>query len=293
MTNGSFRDQIRKLGTGINPAIVGECMAIYSRQLDPAVANRVPTARDISYGPDARHRLDIYANEGGSDRPVLLYVHGGGFIAGDKALPGIPFYGNVGAWAADQGFVGVVMTYRLAPDHPWPAGAEDVAMAIRWLRQNIAGYAGSAGRIFVAGQSAGATHVGGYLAMTDLHDAEPPVAGAFLFSGLYDVTVLEKGPLERQYYGEDDSLADRQSSLAGLVASEVPMLFTVAEHDAEMFQKQAARLVESWFAARAAMPRLVYLPDANHMTAALAIGSAENALASEMVAFIERFAGGD
>lgn len=289
MTENSFRDEIRGLGTEINPQMIEGCVAIYSRFMpDPAQA-AVHVQRDIAYGPHDRHRLDIFTSGEGGDRPVLVYVHGGGFVAGDKRMPGTPFYDNIGIWAAQQGFVGVTMTYRLAPDNPWPAGAEDVAAAVAWLRRNIAAQGGSPNRIFVAGQSAGAAHVAGYLAMTQLHNTTPPLAGAFMFSGLYDVTTLHKGPLELHYYGADDSLAEEQSALPGLIASEVPMLFTVAEHDPLNFQRQAAALVEHWFAAKRSYPRMIYMPDANHLSAALAIGGADRLLAPEIAAFIERF----
>ena len=60
--------------------------------------------------------------------------------------------------------VGVTMNYRLAPQHRWPSGAEDVGAAIEWLATEIGGYGGDAGRIVVAGHSAGASHVAGFLA---------------------------------------------------------------------------------------------------------------------------------
>lgn len=296
MTGSSFRDEVRALGTDITPQMFGACAALYARFAPDAAKANVQIERDVAYGPHERHRLDIFTSgdrSDGSDRPalmpVLIYVHGGGFVAGDKTLAGTPFYDNIGIWAAQQGFVGVTMTYRLAPDHPWPAGAQDVAAAIAWLRRNIAARGGSPDHIFVAGQSAGATHVASYLAMTQLHDTTPPVAGAFMFSGLYDVPTLHKGPLELKYYGEDDSRAEEQSALPGLIASDVPMLFTVAEHDPANFQKQAAVLVERWFAAKQAYPRMIHMPDSNHLSAALGIGGADRLLAPEIVAFIERF----
>lgn len=289
MTSNSVRDEIRSLGKTINPQVVADCMAIYARLLpNPADAvDRIE--RDIAYGPHERHRLDIFTNADDDNRPVLVYVHGGGFIGGDKHHPNTPFYDNVTAWAVQQGFVGVTMTYRLAPAHPWPAGAQDVAMAVAWLRQHIAAYGASPRRIFLLGQSAGATHVASYIAMNELHDATPPVAGALMFSGLYDVPSLHKGPLELHYYGSDAALAQRQSSLSGLIASDMPMLFTVAEHDPLNFQAQAALLLERWFAAKQVLPRMLYLPDANHMSGALSIGVNGELLATEIAAFIKRF----
>jgi acetyl esterase/lipase len=289
MMSNAVREEIRRLGTALNPRMIGDCMAIYGRFLPDSAVSASSIERDVSYGPHERHRLDIFTGADKGDRPVLVYVHGGGFVGGDKRHADTPFYSNIGAWAVRQGFVGVTMTYRLAPAHPWPAGAEDVATAVAWLRRNIANHGGSPRRIFVSGQSAGATHVASYIAMAKLHDAAPAVAGALMFSGLYDVPSMRKGPLELQYYGSDAALAEPQSSLPGLIASDVPMLFTVAEHDPVTFQAQAAILVSRWFAAKQVLPRMLYLPDANHMSAALGMGGTDEFLAPEISAFVNRF----
>lgn len=289
MTSTAFRDELRALGTEINPQMIGGTIALYTRNLPEPLPVARHVSRNIAYGPDFRHQLDIFTNDEGTEKPVLVYVHGGGFVAGDKVLPGTPFYDNIGVWAAQQGFVGVTMTYRLAPDHGWPAGAQDVAAAVAWLRQNVAAHGGSPRRIFVMGQSAGAAHVASYLAMPQLHDSSPPIAGAFLFSGIYDVRTLNMGPMDVQYFGQDSSRAMQQSSLSGLVASDVPMLFTVAEHDPFKFQQQAAVLTEAWFAAKQQFPRMIHMQDTNHLSAALAIGGNDDRLEPEITAFIARF----
>ncbi len=87
----------------------------------------IKVTRDIRYGAAERNLLDVFVPEGaGGARPVLIFVHGGGFVRGNKRAPGSPFYDNIMLWAARNGMVGVNMTYRLAPQSPWPAGAEDV-----------------------------------------------------------------------------------------------------------------------------------------------------------------------
>ena len=97
-------------------------------------------------------------------RPVLLFVHGGGFTGGDKKADDTPFYDNVGTWAVDNGMVGVNMTYRLAHEHQWPAGAEDIAAAIAWVKANIAAEGGDPRRLYLMGHSAGAAHAAAYVA---------------------------------------------------------------------------------------------------------------------------------
>src|SRR3984957_969767 len=116
--------------------------------------------RDEHYGPDVRHRLDIFAPaERTGARPGVLFVHGGAYVGGDKRTPGTPYNDNVGVWAARNGFVGVTMTYRLAPAYKYPAGAEDVGAAVEWIREHIASFGGDPEAVTLLGQSAGATHV--------------------------------------------------------------------------------------------------------------------------------------
>lgn len=285
-----IRDRIRALGNALTPQMFGETQAMFvPHALKPAAVG-CTVDRDISYGPDARHRLDLFKPaDVVQDAPVLLYVHGGGFVQGDKGAPDAPFYNNVGAWAAANGMIGVTMTYRLAPAHQWPAGAEDLAAAIGWLQANVVAYGGDPKRIFIAGQSAGAAHVASYVAMPQLHGDGPPVAGAIMLSGFYDVARADHSQFENAYYGTDASLFAEQSSLAGLIASDVPCLFTIAEYDAHHFQKQAALVVQDWFAVKGEWPRMLYLPDGNHMSAALGIGVAGDPLSAEIAAFIGKF----
>ena len=94
--------------------------------------------------------------------PGVVFVHGGGFVMGDKGDADAPFFNNFGAWAVRAGFVGVTMTYRLAPAHLWPSGPVDVE-AVRPVAgsANINRYGGLANGIVLVGHSAGAAHVAG------------------------------------------------------------------------------------------------------------------------------------
>jgi acetyl esterase/lipase len=130
----------------------------------------INVTRDIKYGPGERNLLDVFLPEGAAGPPpVLVFVHGGGFIRGNKRTPGTPFYDNIMLWAARNGMLGVNMTCRLAPQSLWPAGAEDVAAGVRWVRNTIASHGGDPERVFLMGHSAGATHVASYLAFPQFH----------------------------------------------------------------------------------------------------------------------------
>src|SRR5204862_7367374 len=116
--------------------------------------------RDVHYGPAERNLLDVFAADAaGGGRPVLVFVHGGGYIMGDRrTAPGSPWYDNIMLWAARSGFVGVNMTYRLAPRYAWPAAQQDIAAALIWIRQNIGAQGGDPARVVLMGHSSGATH---------------------------------------------------------------------------------------------------------------------------------------
>ncbi len=253
----------------------------------------VRIARDIQYGPAERNRLDVFSAEpaAATARPVLLFVHGGGFVAGDKHTPGTPFHDNIGVWAARHGLVGVTMTYRLAPQAPWPAGAEDVAAAVRWVRDNIGQYGGDPARIYLMGHSAGATHVSTYVAHPAIHGADgPALAGLILSSGIYDLRTF---PLTderyRSYYGEDASLYAERSALPGLAQSALPVLLIHAELDPPPFVQQAEGLRDALSQAGSA-PRFLGLAGHNHLSGSYSIGTADTAMSGAILAFIGKSA---
>jgi triacylglycerol lipase len=224
--------------------------------------------RDLSYGPHERHKLDIFYPPAGPDkaRAVVGFVHGGGFVMGDKGGPAEPFYNHVGAWAAASGHVGVTINYRLAPGAVWPAGAEDLARAVDWLASHVSRFGGDPGRIVVMGQSAGAVHVASYLAGHHRPAGPLKAAGAILLSGLYDLTRLQHSQFEQAYFGLDEKRFAEQSSLEGLLNSKIPCLFTVSELDPESFQTQAAYLVAAKVAEKGVWPRMLFLAGQNHIS---------------------------
>jgi triacylglycerol lipase len=253
-------------------------------------------ARDVAYGPDPRHLLDVHSagqvpsvvrQPGRGAAPVLIYVHGGGFTSGDRQLPGTPYYDHIGAWAVRRGMVGVNMTYRLAPEHQWPAGARDVARAVAWVSGNIGEYGGDPARVVVAGHSAGAAHVACYLAG---QAGQPPgVAAGVLLSGVYQLSAGQRDDMQAaySYFGEDPSAYPSRSPLAGLVASGLPVLLALAEFDPPSFHRQAAEALQAFGDRDGTLPAFAYLQGHNHLTEIAALGVDDESLGVPLLQFIE------
>lgn len=286
-----LRRRIEALGTDLTPDLLEGTQALMAGA-NRGLAPETTVSRDIAYGPHKRHRLDLFAQGSPSGAPVLAFVHGGGFVSGDKHIDGSPFYSNVGDFAARMGWLGVTMTCRLAPEHRFPSGVEDMTLFVDWLRANVAGHGGDPGRIVLMGQSAGASHIANYLAHARDHAADGSgIAGACFLSGIYDVRTTRPGPFNTAYYGEDVKGWGPASALAGLLASDVPMQFSVAEFDPDVFQQQAAQLVSHWIATRGRLPEMHYLSGHNHLTPCLAIGSEQRETERMVAGFVRRVAG--
>lgn len=111
---------------------------------------------DVCYGTAQQQKLDVYSAigaKGGETRPVVIWVHGGGWRHGDKDNRSGT---NLCKTWANAGVVMVNLNYRLTPDVVHPAHVEDVAAGIAWVHKNIASRGGDPKRIFLLGHSAGA-----------------------------------------------------------------------------------------------------------------------------------------
>lgn len=278
MMQARTRKLLKSLGCELSHGLIERTQKHLAASFEPA-ENEPQVEVDLVYGPDIRHRLDIFRRPGVERAPVLVFVHGGGFVMGNKSLPKLPFYENVGLFAANEDWIGVTINYRLAPDNMWPSGAEDVARAVAWLHENVAAYGGDPKRIFLMGQSAGAAHVATYLAMPQVQPAVGPgVAGAVLVSGTYDLASASPNAYHLAYYGTDPARYGDYSMIPGLVVTNVPLCFAVAEFDGIDYRRQAAQLVGAFGKARGDIPRIHWLPGHNHLSPVLAIGTPDDTL---------------
>jgi acetyl esterase/lipase len=163
----------------------------------PAKPFPVQEYRDIPYAADAEadarwHKLDLYLPQGVKDYPVVVFVHGGLWMLGDKA-----FFGwgpSIAECFAQQGIGAVMISYRLAPAAKYTDQVRDVARAVAWTQQHIRTYGGAADKLFLCGHSAGG-HLASLLATDDRYlKAEgldrTVLKGVMSVSGVYRIAAV-------------------------------------------------------------------------------------------------------
>lgn len=136
--------------------------------------------------------LDLYHNGSETqDRPILLYIHGGAWVVGDKREQGLPLIHHL----ARNGWLCVSANYRLSPGAGWPDHLVDVKAGLAWVKEHAREYGGDASFVAVAGGSAGG-HLAAMMALTEndaayqpgFEEADTSVQVAVPVYGIYDVT---------------------------------------------------------------------------------------------------------
>ena len=279
-------EKIASIGRVSDPARTG---ALYAPLHQKEPYSGVKVSRDVKYGPHERNTLDLFVPEGaGAGRPIFMFVHGGGFVRGNKRPPGSPFYDNIMLWAVRNGMIGVNVEYRLAPQFTWPSGGEDLGMAVRWAGDNAAANGGDPNRVFLMGHSAGATHVAIYVSHPEFHGPKGSgLAGAMLSSGAYDLTKLEEGEGRNAYFGSDRALYRERSALPGLLKTSIPFMANAAEIDPPWMVEQLEQLKAATCESPRGCVRTLLQPKHNHMSQSYAINTADKLLTSQIMEFMK------
>ena len=161
----------------------------------PLKSRAVRATVDIDYAGDGEkaHRLDVYSSQLlAPDRaPVMVYIHGGGWMIGDKREQGKPMMFELVA----RGWVCVTVNYRLSPRATWPEHVVDCKRALAWVKEHIAEYGGDPEFVAVSGGSAGG-HLCAHLALTagdrslqpGFEDADTSVQACVPIYGVMDLT---------------------------------------------------------------------------------------------------------
>jgi acetyl esterase/lipase len=174
--------------------------------VDPTVAraedgsfrtDEVESVKSVTYydGPDAdrvKHKCDVFYPRRADNCPVVVLVHGGVWMIGDKSCMGL--YSAVGKFLARNGIVAVLPNYRLTPWVKHPEHVKDVARAIAWTQRNCRRYGGRGNQLFLAGHSAGG-HLVALAATDDTYlKAEglkrSDIKGVMVLSGVYRIPEL-------------------------------------------------------------------------------------------------------
>ena len=249
----------------------------------------VVVTKDVAYGPHPRNLLDVYKpSRGASPTPVVIFVHGGAYVGGDKS-----YYGNVTTWFARQNVLGINATYRLAPSAKWPSATEDIAGMVKWTRENAARLGGDPNRIVLIGHSAGATHVANYIFNESLQPSGGPgVAGTVLISGRYRLSydpADPNGKAMQAYFGEDAlAYADRSAISHIKDAARIPLFTVIAEYELAGLDIMGAELLAGLCARDASCPRFTRLQKHNHGSEVFSFNTQDEQLGREILEFMER-----
>ncbi len=161
----------------------------------PFKSRAVQVTSNVDYWGDGikRHRLDIYRSRPAPPQgaPVMVYIHGGAWVIGDKREQGKPMMFEL----VDRGWVCVSINYRLSPKSVWPDHIVDCKRAVAWVKEHIAEYGGDPDFVAVSGGSAGG-HLCALLALTPgdpafqpgFEDADTTVDACVPFYGVHDMT---------------------------------------------------------------------------------------------------------
>ncbi|NUM52018.1 MAG: alpha/beta hydrolase [Candidatus Hydrogenedentes bacterium] len=261
-------------------------------------ANGPTVTRDIQYAtradsPPRLTQLDVYSPGGDGPHPVLVFIHGGSWVFGDKRQIG----GKADAFVA-AGYVFVSINYRLSPAVQHPAHAQDCGAAVAWVHENIANYGGDPKRIYVMGHSAGA-HLAALVSTDESYlKAGGCSLGAIrgtivLDGGGYDIPSMVNGgePLARGRYqrafGKDEAVWRNASPISHVAKDkQIPpfLLVHAGERVASLRQADGlgAKLREAGVKAE-----LFHAENKNHMTLNKDIGATEDATTRAILAFLE------
>ena len=145
---------------------------------------------------------DVVVPRGTGPHPVLVYLHGGGWVCGSPKT-----HQKLGYRFAEGGYLVFNVDYRLAPEHPFPTPFEDCLAAVRWARREAARFGGDPARLAVGGDSAGGNLSAAVAAALAGDPARPKAAlliyGVYDFAMFDDVSLVAGGDAQAAAIGRD------------------------------------------------------------------------------------------
>jgi acetyl esterase/lipase len=173
-----------------------------------------------------RCRLDLYFPVDHQPYSTVVWFHGGGLSAGERAIP---------MHLRKRGVAVVAVNYRLSPDAKSPEFIEDAAAAVAWTLKNIQNYGGSAERVFLSGHSAGAylsLMVGLDKRWLAAHELDPKVIAGLI--PLSPQVITHFAIREERGMSEKQPLVDDLAPLFHVKSDAPPILIVTGDREKEL-----------------------------------------------------------
>ena len=243
-----------------NRALVPDHAAYFARWSRDSqfVRATLPCTLDVSYGPDARHRIDLFP--AAQARGTLVFIHGGYWRTLDKDM----FSWLAAAWVA-AGVNVAIPNYRLAPAVRIDDIVDDVIAAMNWLLEKPGSVPGfSMDRVVVSGHSAGGHLTAAlFAAPRDRLRFDPArIVGGVPISGVFDFAPLKLFSFNADFRLDDAAVA--RLALAGRKATlAAPLVLAAGAAESSEFVRQSRLLADAW---APQVRSLLLLPGANHFS---------------------------
>jgi len=232
---------------------------------------------DVFYGDNPYQGIALHEpnNPNGT---VFAFVHGGGWTSGYREHMNFMAPGFL-----EAGVIFASIGYRLAPDHVFPAGLDDVATGVNWLYDNIADHGGDPSRIFIGGHSAGG-HYTALLAVREDILAPGTIRGCLPISGVYDFIPGNGMSVRPRFLGSAEN--DRPASpIHTIGTAPPPFLIAHGSKDFPHLITQAEQM-EIALVTRGGTVERIVLDGRDHFTASLAGGEADGPWVGPAIAWM-------
>jgi arylformamidase len=210
-------------------AAAAALLALFALAAHSAPPTDIRRLDDLPYGPDARQRMDVFLPAAPQRAPMLLMVHGGAWMVGDKSMTRV-VDAKVAHWVGERGYIVVSINYRMVPEVDVQVQARDVARALAAVQARAGEWGGDASRVVLMGHSAGAHLV----ALLSADPTRAPAEGAGPWRGavvldsaaIDTVTLMSRRHLRfyDRVFGADPAYWRSVSPTAALTPRAVPTL---------------------------------------------------------------------
>lgn len=226
--------------TAIFPEAAASYEAFCERESE-RVRSELDHRLNVPFGPTLAEHVDLYP--AGETAPVLIYVHGGFWYLRTSTE-----FGFVARGPVSRGIATVVVNYDLCPRVTIDEIVRQTRAAVAWVYENAQSFGGDAGRIHVAGHSAGG-HLVAMLLATDWEGEyglpDDIIKSATAVSGLYDLAPFPYTFLQPQLQlGWDQVL--RNSPVLHIPDAAPPLLVAYGEEETAEFKRQSEAFLSAW-----------------------------------------------